>query len=495
MSDDRDWHELIDRHLRGELNESEQERLAELLDSDAAARKDFVEHVQWDTRFSEVLRDSRGSLPGSKSVAEPNQPEGASPRLSREPAASAERLIRSLDDLGMRERTRPPKFTRALLAVAALIIVVLSASLFFRQPNMKRPIEKVTVQQPSANPPIAKIAGLSGPLQWTGDGGRVSYDLSVGLELAGGTIEGLAPGSWFELEFNDGSTATISGNSMLTFSDHGRKVLHLKQGNLSSNVKPQPPNKPMLIYTRSAMLEVLGTQFEVEAERAATTLNVSEGKVRVRRFSDGSTVDVPARHRLIAAADRDMLPRPVPHSVSHWKSELPLGPIRTQGKWTPGADTQEAKLGAVPYTTPQGMTIYTTGLSVSYGDKPPVTLQPASRLRVRGRIASPQKVYFGITVRQTNGAFAGRFQTIRPAGDLPSGQDFEVTLHLREFRLDPSLASLKQELPSAPFHLVVETIWCHTLDKQAGLEIVELELIPPTIDTSKQEHITYRSQS
>jgi len=79
----------------------------------------------------------------------------------------------------------------------------------------------------------------------------------------------------------------------------------------------QPAHKPMLVYTRSAMLEVLGTQVEVEAERAATTLNVSEDKVRVKRFSDGSTVDVPARHRLIAAADRDMLPSPVPHSVNH----------------------------------------------------------------------------------------------------------------------------------------------------------------------------------
>ena len=480
MSDAHDWQELIDRHLRGELSESEQERLAELLDSDAAARKDFVEQVQWDTRLADVLRDSRGLLPSCESLPERNQPEGASPRLPREPAASAVRLIQSQDDVTLRERAPTITLTRALLAIAAVIIVALAASLYFRQPSTERP-ERTSVQQPSANPPIARISGLSGPLQWTGDGGRVTYDLSAGAELSGGTIEGLAPGSWFELEFNDGSTETISGNSMLTFSDHGQKVLHLKQGNLSSNVKPQPPDKPMWIYTRSAMLEVLGTQFEVEAERAATTLNVSEGKVRVKRFSDGSTVDVPARHRLIAAADRDMLPRPVPHSVSHWKSELSLGPVRTQGKWSPGTDTQEAKLGAVPYTSPKGMTIYTTGLSVSYGDKPPVTLQPASRLRVRGRIASPQKVYFGITVRQANGAFAGRFQTIRPADELRSGQDFEVTLHLREFRLDPSLASLEQELPGAPFHLVVETIWCHTLDKQAGLEIteVELELIPP----------------
>ena len=467
MSDAHDWQELIDRHLRGELSESEQERLAELLDSDAEARKDFVEQVQWDTRLAEILRESRGS--------------------SREPNVDEEADATFLEPMvAIGKRTPATRITNVLLAAAAVIIVALIASLYFQQANTRR-ADRIAVQQPSVDLPIARISGLSGPLQWTGDGGRVTYDLSAGAKLSGGTIEGLAPGSWFELEFNDGSTATISGNSMLTFSDHGQKVLHLKQGNLSSNVKPQPAGKPMLIYTRSAMLEVLGTQFEVEAERSATTLNVSEGKVRVKRFSDGSAVDVPARHRLIAAADQDMLPRPVPHSVSHWKSELSLGPVRTQGKWTPGADTQEAKLGAVPYTTPKGMTIYTTGLSVSYGDKPPVTLQPASRLRVRGRIASPQKVYFGITVRQTNGAFAGRFQTIRPAGDLPSGQDFEVTLHLREFRLDPSLASLKQELPSAPFHLVVETIWCHTLDKQAGLEIteVELESVPPAEDELK----------
>lgn len=456
MSDAHDWQELIDRHLRGELSELEQERLAELLDSDAAARKDFVEQVQWDTRLAEVLRESRGSS------REPNVDEGGD-------TAFVERTV----TIG--KRTPTTRITNVLLAAAVVIIVALIASLYFQQANT-RSVDRITGQQPSVDPPIARISGLSGPLQWTGDGGRVTYDLSAGAELSGGTIEGLAPGSWSELEFNDGSTATISGNSMLTFSDHGQKTLHLKQGNLSSNVKPQPPGKPMLIYTRSAMLEVLGTQFEVEAERATTTLNVSEGKVRVKRFSDGSTVDVPARHRLIAAADHDMLPRPVPHSVSHWKSELSLGPVRTQGKWTPGTDTQEAKLGAIPYTTPKGMTIYTTGLSVSYGDKPPVTLQPASRLRVRGRIASPQKVHFGITVRQANGAFAGRFQTIRPADELRSGQDFDIILDLQDFRLDPSLASLKQELPNAPFHLVVETIWCHTLDKQAGLEITEAEL-------------------
>ena len=238
MSDAHDWHELIDRHLRGELSESEQERLAELLDSDAAARKDFIEQVQWDTRLAEVLREGRGSL------REPNVDEATD-------AIFAERTV----TIG--KRTPTTRITNVLLAAAAVIIVALIASLYFQQANT-RSVDRITVQQPSEDLPIARISGLSGPLQWTGDGGRVTYDLSAGAELSGGTIEGLALGSWFDLEFNDGSTATISGNSMLTFSDHGQKVLHLKQGNLSSNVKPQPPGKPMLIYTRIRDARSLG---------------------------------------------------------------------------------------------------------------------------------------------------------------------------------------------------------------------------------------------
>ena len=106
-------------------------------------------------------------------------------------------------------------------------------------------------------------------------------------------------------------------------------------------------------------------------------------------------------------------------------------------------------------------------------------LLPESRLRVSGRVATAHPVYLGITINHPNGDFAGRFQTTRPAVEFPSGEGFEVILPLRNFRLDPSLNEMKSKLPSAPFDLVVETFWCHTLDKQAGLEIAEVELIPP----------------
>jgi hypothetical protein len=65
----------------------------------------------------------------------------------------------------------------------------------------------------------------------------------------------------------------------------------------------------MLIHTPSAVLKVIGTQFDVEAGPASTMLYVREGKVQIRRVSDGKTVDVPADHRVVVTADSDMLLR------------------------------------------------------------------------------------------------------------------------------------------------------------------------------------------
>ncbi len=369
-------------------------------------------------------------------------------------------------------RDAPPRIAKWSWAAVAAAAVVLIAALVVQWPNTERP--------------IAKITGLSGALQWTGDGGRVLDELDVGTELAGGTVEGMTPRSWFELEFVDGSTVTISGNSMLTFSDRGQKKLHLKEGNISANVKPQPTGKPMVIHTRTAKLEVVGTQFEVQAGLAATMLNVSVGEVLIKRLSDNKTVHVLARQRVIAAADRELSPEPVPDSVSQWKSQLHLGPDGTQGRWSPETDAGDARLGAIPYTVAQGLTIYTAGFTISRGDKPPVILQSGSRLRVRGQIASTYKVYFGVTVRHPSGEFAGRFQTTRPVDEFQTGRDFELALQLDAFQLDPSLTTMKHKLPSDPFDLVVDTFWCHTLDKPAGLEIAEMELLLPTDSTTQQ---------
>ena len=68
--------ELFERHLQGELSDVEKEHVAELLDSDAAARQQFVELAQWDTELGETIRehaepvDNKDLLPSGKGTRE-----------------------------------------------------------------------------------------------------------------------------------------------------------------------------------------------------------------------------------------------------------------------------------------------------------------------------------------------------------------------------------------------------------------------------------------
>ena len=342
-------------------------------------------------------------------------------------------------------------------------------------------------QQPETQPelPIAQITKLSGPLLWTGDGGQVNRNLQVGTKLFGGTIEGMGPDAWFELEFNDGSQVVISGNSMLTISDIGQKELRLREGSFSANVMPQPKAKPMLVRTRYALFEVMGTRFSVDAELASSTLSVNEGKVRATRLSDGSSVEVTAKHRVVAALDCEFVPEEMPESVTFWQSHLENGRKRNHGEWIPANGAEPAQLKTVPYTLPaksdrQQRTIHNLSMPVSSGDHPPVVLQPESKVRVRGKIASSHPIWFGMTLRRENGDFAGRFQITLPAEEFQSGEPFEVVLNLSDYELDPSLAQWADSLPKTPYGLIVKGVWCHTLWDPAGLQVYEIELMTPT---------------
>ena len=374
-----------------------------------------------------------------------------------------------------------------MLAVATAIIVALTAGLYFQHVGAERRIAELTevTKRPVSEPPIARITGLSGTLIWTGDRGQIVRDVRIGTELAGGTIEGMAPDSWFELEFNDGSTVMISGTSMLTFADLGQKELRLREGIFSANVVPQPEGKPMLIHTPCALLKVLGTQFDVEAGLTSTVLNVSEGMVRVKRLSDGSEVDVPAKHRVVAGDDREMMPERVPDSIHRWKSQLDRGPDDTcgyYGKWSPATDVQPASMRAIPFVPRenQSVTLYLLGLPVVQADSSPVIVKPESRFVVRGRLTTAADLFFGIRVSHANGEFAGKFLARQPAAQFENDSRFEAVFQLSDFALDPCVHDRKEELAPMPDDLVLNGVWAFThTGGPSGLEVSEVELIPP----------------
>ena len=366
---------------------------------------------------------------------------------------------------------REPSYLRPILAMAALVVIGFFINFLMTQP----------VLNPVA---IAKIKALSGSLVYTGDRGIVRKDLKEGDSLEGGTIEGMTPDAWFELEFSDGSIVMISGNSMLTFSDDGQKKLRLKEGGFSANVNPQPKDKPMLVSTRTALFEVMGTRFSVDAEPTAATLRVSEGRVRATRLSDNLSVEVPAKHRVVASQDHELTPERLPDSISIWESRLERGAKGGHGDWVPAQGGEPPYLRAIPYTIAAKIdakqrTIYTLGKSALRKDSPPVILKPGSRIRVQGKMDTPHKIWFGVTLRRPDGDFAGRFQIIVPAERFQPGETFDVTLNPEEYHLDPSLKKWASDLAKNPFDLKVGGVWCHSLWDSVGLQVSKMEILAP----------------
>ena len=241
----------------------------------------------------------------------------------------------------------------------------------------------------------------------------------------------------------------------------------------------------MLIHTHTALLEVLGTRFTVEAGLASTSLNVSEGQVRVKRRSDNSEVDVPAKHRLVAEADNALVAVSVPDSVSAWTSELHRKPD-SYGKWQPPADGQPASLKAIPLIPPKfpHIKLYLAGLSAKREFDSPVVVQPGSQFIVRGRLQNAARVHFGIRVSYPSGEMAGMFRgdlhDKQPVATVDGDGYFEEVYPLDRFSLDPSVFDQRDELAEKPVGFILNDVWAFThTDKPSGLELIDVELLPP----------------
>jgi DNA-directed RNA polymerase specialized sigma24 family protein len=70
---------------------------------------------------------------------------------------------------------------------------------------------------------------------------------------------------------------------------------------------------------------------------------------------------------------------------------------------------------------------------------------------------------------------------MRQFSQLPKHEEFMALFVRHEPGIHSFLTSLLANLDDAEV-VMQETsmaMWCHTLDKQAGLEVIEVELIPP----------------
>ena len=93
-----------------------------------------------------------------------------------------------------------------------------------------------------------------------------------------------------EISFNDGTDLSMAGKSELKVISKNPKVFELKKGKISASVTPQ--DEPMKIETSSAIIEVLGTVFDLTSQEKSSLLKVSKGKVAITDKVTGERVEV-----------------------------------------------------------------------------------------------------------------------------------------------------------------------------------------------------------
>ena len=463
--------DLIHRYLQGIATDGEVRELDERMLCDETIQDEFLLQAELDTHLRQEAQ--LGSTEGGQPI----------------PGPYAKSVPMAASQNSQRLQTR----NRVLLAIAVVaLIAVFTPMLLLRQYERG----------------IITIVALSGPLEWTGDGGRVQDRLAVGERLPGGTLELLAPDSWIQFEFHDLSTVTLTGLSEVTItepqntgSEQKQKELHLRHGRLSASVRTQPSGQPMLVHTPSAELQVLGTQFDVEAIWESTQLTVNEGRVRLKRRIDGEEVDVPAWQSVtVSMEDQNgfsLSERRAPVTV--WQSDLRVDVVR--GKWLSKLWVLRTKLKQAvarhEMTEEAAAAIYNdaanlddaTGsvwaLSSPFGSlvalsprrsvEQPVVLNNNTRIRVRGRLHSPVGLRVGLSVFHPQGGFAGKHST-RVSAEEASNADGELMIDLPITRFRDAANSA-----GSPLGNELVDLWCVAESSAAKFEITSVEVMDQSV--------------
>ena len=420
-----DANELIERYFLGTISEQEMERLDQQLQDDPSLRELFRATARLDTNLREAAFQS--------------------------------------EDENESEVTRV-SFVKSSLVVGVAAAAVLMLGVFL-----------LLWPHDHDSDHIATVVEVGGSLRWTGDGGEVRERLTASEALSGGTLESLSADSWVEIAFLDGSKVALSGQSSVTFSQGaGGKVVRLREGNLSAKVSSPRQDKAMRFITPTAEAKVLGAQLTLRADASTTKLTVYEGRVRVTRLADGSVQDVPANHFVVAALDTGeaFLAQRRAQYVDTWKSKLPYG--IGHGEWHPRDDDAPGSLEAKPLLWREygrNMVLYLAAFTAIDAEHRVAILKETAHIRIVGRLAEEGEVHFGLTTHPVGGGFAGKYIASRQLG----GSD-------EPFLLDLPITAFNRQYPCFPESLIGHELidwWALTINKDAGLEIVSVELLAP----------------
>jgi len=327
---------------------------------------------------------------------------------------------------------------------------------------------------------VVTVEEVAGALNWTGPTGGMRIGLGRGMKLPAGTFEAAGEGAMARLQFTDGTRVTLGGGTQAAVSDDGQRQVRLLAGSLAFEVVPQPPGRPLLVRTPAAMLEVLGTTFTVTTSADQTLVKVEEGRVRMRRLTDGSTVEVAGQQTAVVAVDQRAGLRAISGAAppQRWRRTFEQPPLaHWKGEWHPAGGAEPAFVRAVPCVASQradGMPVWQFGVTARGHGSHLVTLAPETIVHLRWRTAQPAALRVMLAVQKPDGRFGGNFETTLAADSAPAGlggwRSASVPVS--------SFLPLLEKHPAPPERGQVSLLFVTTYEEPAGLEVAELSIEP-----------------
>ena len=401
---------LVLRYFDGDLNAAELAELNGRLRTDESCRQRFMEFCTRGMLVREVFDPERQAN---------LRREIASPRQERQ---TTNRKWRRLGGLAL---------------VASLLAGAMISWWFFKTPGLRT---------------IGSLKLVSGDVRILAVGGEVRSAESGSLINSGDTVRASGERDQAVFAFADKTQITLIGDTSVTLTDGGQKSVVVHHGNLAVLARPQPTELPLVLATPTARVQVVGTQFLLEARRDHTDLSVIEGRVRVTRVDDNQSVEVSEGQRLLTKDRADFTVQDIPKPQERWELDfedgLPTGmprgrfvkdglPAGSQG----GVAAVRADLGKYGITheiaTPES---WSRGLFAVHDD---------SHLHFTYKMERPDWLNVFIIVREPNGPFAGNYLFNKPVFRRRAGQWQTITIPLSEFK---KAGSEKGE--SLPTHLI-----------------------------------------
>ena len=321
------YHELLGRLLDDELDSTQGRELADWLPRNPDLRSDVKHHLQlWDL-FSQQCRRERTADTFVESC-KTRIAAGADENIF---VRETEHKLREATGKTARTEGKPAlsfidwlrRFIpspRWVVGFAAVLLIGLSAWLF--------PLV-------NSEPTLTVAMGT----RVTVERGGQSFPAENGLKLLPGDLLKTTTNCATLITYGRENTRiVVTSDTELKFLNWREgKRFELQAGEIVATVARQRWFRPMVFMTPQAEARVLGTKFTLTATTNATRLDVTEGKVKLTRTSDGAPVKVGAGYYAIAADAAELVALPFTGRISleYWTgmSGDAVGALKTDTRY------------------------------------------------------------------------------------------------------------------------------------------------------------------